>query len=233
MYTQRKSVEVPQVTGSLLLRIIFCCLIVLYYRWYLDLEGNPSCCEELLSGSLHRLVHSVKSRLCTVTVSITSAAMATGNDGDGRPKSDRSGVRFSNLLQTSWNAPDSFVTLSSAEVVALDTSVVPDMLGLRTCYPNAEPSRVLPRRAPNSVRALIPDDRAKRRGFHDVTLVDDQRDRSASLKRENLRRQWPTSLLTGMTRRQTDLEALRRECKAKFRSSQAGSLYTMWAQHYA
>ena len=38
----------------------------------------------------------------------------------------------------------------------------------------------------------------------------------------DLRRQWPTSLLTGMTRRQTDLETLRRECKARFRSVQAG-----------
>ena len=37
-----------------------------------------------------------------------------------------------------------------------------------------------------------------------------------------LRRQWPTSLLTGMTRRQTDLELLRRECKNRFRDSQAG-----------
>ena len=75
-------------------------------------------------------------------------AMATGNDGDGRPRSDRSGVRFSNELQTSWNLPESFVTLSSPEVVVLDTSVVPDVLGLRAHYPNAEPYRVLPVRAP-------------------------------------------------------------------------------------
>ena len=38
----------------------------------------------------------------------------------------------------------------------------------------------------------------------------------------NLRRQWPTSLMSGMTRRKTDLELLSRECKSRFRGSQTG-----------
>ena len=38
----------------------------------------------------------------------------------------------------------------------------------------------------------------------------------------NLRRQWPASLLTGMSRQQTNLESQRRECKNRFRNSQAG-----------
>ena len=38
----------------------------------------------------------------------------------------------------------------------------------------------------------------------------------------NLRRQWPQSLLTGMTQRQTDLELMRRKCKLQFSNLQAG-----------
>ena len=105
------------------------------------------------------------------------------------------------------------MTLSSPEVVVLDTSVVPDVLGFSTHYPNAELPWVLPRKAPNSVCVLIPDDRATRQGLHDVTLVDmtDKTAPPVSMgEMGNLWRQWPTSLLTGMTRRQTDLEALRR-----------------------
>ena len=63
------------------------------------------------------------------------------------------------------------MTLSSPEVVELDISVVPDVLGLRTCDSNAEVVRVLPGRARYSVCVLIPDDRVVSPGFHDVKLV--------------------------------------------------------------
>ena len=49
----------------------------------------------------------------------------------GWPIGDRSGVRFRNVLQTTWNAPESFVMLTSLEVVMLDTSVIQDVMGLR------------------------------------------------------------------------------------------------------
>ena len=139
------------------------------------------------------------------------------------------------FAMSSWNSPESFVTLDSPEV---DTSVVPDVLGLRACYPDAKPTRVLPGRALNSVRLLVPDARATSWGFHDVTLVDMTRETGPTVsmgKMSNLQRQWPRSLLTGMTRRQTDLHALRRECKRWFRNSQAGSctycgsnIFTTW-----
>ena len=64
------------------------------------------------------------------------------------------------------------MTLVSPGVVDLDTSVVPDVLDLRAHYENAEATKVLPGRAQNSVRVLVPDTRAMPRGFHDVTLVD-------------------------------------------------------------
>ena len=50
------------------------------------------------------------------------------------------------------------------------------------------------------------------RGFHDITLVDmtGMSGPTVSMgEMRNLQRQWPTSLLTGMTRRQTDLELMR------------------------
>ena len=113
---------------------------------------------------------------------------------------------------------ESYVTLDSPGTVELDTSVVPDVLGLRVHYQNTEPTRVLPGRAQNSVCVLVPDDRATARGFHDVTLVDMTSETGPTVSIEVM----STSLLTGMTRRQTDLELLRRECKNQFRDSQAG-----------
>ena len=120
----------------------------------------------------------------------------------------------------------SYVNLESPGVVELDTSVVPDVLGLRALYENAEPTRVLPVRAQNSVRVLVPEARAMPMGFHDVTLVDLTGVSGLPVsmgEMGDLRRQWPTSLLTGMTRRQTDLELMRRECKRWFRNSPSGS----------
>ena len=222
VYTPQGSVEILQVTVSLLLQIILCCLIVVYVRLCLSFEGKQTCCEKSLPGSLRRLVYFVGSRRCTVTVYISNGAMASGKGRGGRPRVDRSGVIFRYELQTSWNAPVSFVTLDSPEVVALDTSVVPDVLGLRARYPDAKSTRVLPGRAQNSVRMLVLDARATPRGFHDVTLVDMTGETGPTVsmgEMSKLRRQWPTSLLTGMTRRETDLETLRRECKSRFRNS--------------
>ena len=64
------------------------------------------------------------------------------------------------------------MTLDSPGVVVWDTSVVPNVLGLRAHYTEVEPTRVLPGMAQNSVRVLIPDASATPRGFHDVTIVD-------------------------------------------------------------
>ena len=156
---------------------------------------------------------------------ITSAAMMSGDAGDSRPRGDRSGVSFHCELHTSWNAPESYVNLESSGLVELDTSVVPDVLGLRALYEDAKPTRVLPGRAQNSVRVLIPDARAKPCGFHDMMLVD-MPDVSgpavSTADMSHLRQQWHTSLVKGMTRWQTDLKLLRRECKRRFRNMQAG-----------
>ena len=47
--------------------------------------------------------------------------------------------------------------LDSPGVVVVDTSRVPDILGLRTHNTDAEPVRVLPGRALDCVQVLIPD----------------------------------------------------------------------------
>ena len=51
--------------------------------------------------------------------------------GDDQPAGDRSGVTFQCGIRTSWNPPKTYVDLTSPDVVVLDTTVVPDVLGLR------------------------------------------------------------------------------------------------------
>ena len=66
-------------------------------------------------------------------------------------------------------------------------------------------------RAPESVRVLIPDDKEPDSGFHDVTLVD-MPDADAHVvpvaDLNILRRQWPLSVVPGMSQKQTDYESL-------------------------
>ena len=129
--------------------------------------------------------------------------MTSGDSGVSPPSVVRLGVTFRSKLQTAWNAPESFVTLDSPGVVELDTSVVSDVLGLRVRYQNAGPTRGLNVRAQNSIRVLAPDARAVPLGFHDVTPVDMAGETGPEVLMEdmcNLRRQWPTSLLAGMSR---------------------------------
>ena len=98
--------------------------------------------------------------------------MASGDNRSSRPEDDCSGVNFHNKLRVSWNAPISFVDLDSPGVVALNTSVVPDVAGLNAFYADAEPVWVLPSMAENIIRVLVPDDRAEPQVFHDILLED-------------------------------------------------------------
>ena len=126
VYTQQGSVEVLQVTGSLLLLILVCCCVVLCLPLYCEfLRGT-----ELLPEPLLQLVCLVGDYRRTVTVYHISGAMASG---DSRPKTDQSVISFRNQLQVSWNAPELIVTLDSLGVVVLDTSAVPDVIGYE-CY---------------------------------------------------------------------------------------------------
>ena len=59
------------------------------------------------------------------------------------------------FVGSSWT--ELMVTLDTAGVVVLDTSHVPDVLGFTTRNADTELVGVLPGRARDSVRALIPD----------------------------------------------------------------------------
>ena len=64
-------------------------------------------------------------------------------------------------------------------------------------------------------------------GFHDVTLVDQTSESGPIVSMEDmciLRRKWSTtcSLLSGMSRRQTELETMRRDSKVTFHNKPAG-----------
>ena len=107
-----------------------------------------------------------------VTEYIACGMMASGDARGSRPEDDRSGVHFRNELQILWNAPMSFLDLELPCVVKLDTSVVSDVLVLKAFYNDTEPVRVLPGRAENVVRVLVPDARAEPRGFQDNSQED-------------------------------------------------------------
>ena len=115
-------------------------------------------------------------------------------------------------------------------MVVLDTSAVPDVVDLRAQIDNAEPARVLPGRAQNSVQVLIPDNRAAPWGFHDVTIVDMATEARPPVSKEELstlRQQWLVSLVSGM---------LKRQCGTIARPDFAGLplvLYLLWTEHCA
>ena len=117
------------------------------------------------------------------------------------------------------------MTLDSPGVFMLDTACVPDDLRLRIRYPDAAPVKVLKGRAKESVRVLIPDTNGTDCGFHHVMLID-MADADGPVVPVGdlclLRRRWPLSVVSGMSRKQTDLELIRHECKWRFRGSRTG-----------
>ena len=115
-------------------------------------------------------------------------------------------------VQIPWNAPEAVVILDSPGLFVLDTTYVPDVSGLRTQYPDAEPVKVIQVRAQECVCVLIPDAKVTDRGFHDVTLADMAR----------MRRQWHTSVVSGMSQKQLDLEVMRHNCKWRFYGARTG-----------
>ena len=133
VYTQETSIVSSLAIGSLLL--VCFVLVALCSRRRRNSERKLLSFISALSG-LSRPVCCMDSELYTVSVYIT---MAEG----GQPSGDRSGIRFSDVLATTWNAPKSFVMLKSPVVVTLDTSGIKDVLGFRARKAKAEAARVL------------------------------------------------------------------------------------------
>ena len=145
-----------------MLRILVCCPTVP------KLSPVSLCRPDHSAGDQQRC----SGRVCTVQVHITCSTMASGDDRSSRSKDDHSGVNFHNKLRVSWNAPTFFIDLDSPGIVARDTSVISDVLGLKAFYADAEPLRVLPGMAENIIRVFIPDNLAEPRGFQDILLED-------------------------------------------------------------
>ena len=126
-----------------LLLVLVCCCIVLCCHSSCDCLPVPRVYLE----SLIQFVCGVTDNRRTVSTVCIVGAMASG---DSWYEADRSGVNFWVRIQV-----PSLVTLDSPGVVVLDTSYVADFLGLRTRDADAE--LVLPGRAQDSVRVLIPE----------------------------------------------------------------------------
>ena len=164
------------------------------------------------------------SRFCTVAVYISCGTMASGASLSGRPKSDRSGVTFLNELRQSWNEPKTFVDLHLPGVVVLDTTVVPDVLGLNAFRGDDELVQVLPGASPDTIWILVPDERVEPRGFHDI-LLEDMKAMSvrpaAAVDMTEMKQLWPQSILSDMSKRHVELTW--RDCKRRFSGLRSGS----------
>ena len=111
------------------------------------------------------------------------------------------------------------IGLSSLGVVDLDTSIVPDVFGLRA-FDSGEPiSLMLPGQFPNELRVLMPDAGAAPVAFHDIIITDlgatpEWRTRRIVTGEVTLlRRCWPKIVFTTMHRRQIEMENICRSCK--------------------
>ena len=130
---------------------------------------------------------------------------------------------FSVRCGPSWDPPKTYVDLTSPGVVVLDTTVVPDVIGLHAIDDQAALVCVLPSDFPNIFRVLVPDDRAEPRGLHDLMLEDSSSTEACHVRLASaadlmkLKQRWPSSLLTGMTKCQVDPPA-HRDCKHEFGS---------------
>ena len=86
-------------------------------------------------------------------------------------------------------------------------------------------TKVMPGRHHGSVRVLVPDEKAKDRGFHDVTLIDMANADGPYVPVSNLsllHRQWPVSVVNGMAQKQLELEQLRHACKKRYCGAHTG-----------
>ena len=128
MYTWRESAGVLHVTGSLLHTVLACRLA--------ELSGCSSPNYLLVPQSTmthcHCLRHVLDSNCQTLSQDRCLDTMATGTS---LPGVYRTGNDFQVNVQIPWNAPEAYVTLYSPGLSMLNTSLIPDVLRLRTRYP--------------------------------------------------------------------------------------------------
>ena len=116
---------------------------------------------------------------------------------------DRSGVTFRAELCTPWDAPEPVIDIDSADLVSLGS--FPDKVGLFGRRKDAAISRILAGRDSRSVRFVVPDGRVVDRDYHDVTVVEDEREPMVVLKdMTRLRELWPVEVFDHMKWYQQD-----------------------------
>ena len=117
---------------------------------------------------------------------------------------------------------DKIVDLTTLGVVDLDTSMMPDVFGLRA-FDSQEPVvRVMPRDFRNLVRVLVPDAIAAPMGFHDIIIEDLSGTPDYHARRivhddvSSLWRRWLSTVFVAMLKSQADMESLCRDCKHRY-----------------
>ena len=100
------------------------------------------------ADSLLRLRHVLDSNCRTVSQYRSLDTKATGSSPLG---ADRKEIDFQVDVNIPWNAPEAFVMLDRPGLFVLDTGHIPDVLGLRTRYPDAAPVKAMQGRAPESL----------------------------------------------------------------------------------
>ena len=109
--------------------------------------------------------------------------------------------------------------LSSLGVVDLDTSIAPDVFGLRAFDPRKPICRMLPGETPYNLRVLVLDAAASPVNFHDIVLEDllatpEFRARQiVPAEVTSLRRRWPSVEFTTMRKCKNNIKDLRRACR--------------------
>ena len=128
---------------------------------------------------------------------------------------DRSGITFTADLCVPWDAPEAVIEMNSPDLISLET--IPDKVGLFGRRKEAAMSRIMSARDCRGVRFVVPDVRLVDRGFHDVTVIEDDREPTVVLKdMTRLRELWPVEVFEHMRCHQQDLERLRKSAKKDY-----------------
>ena len=121
-------------------------------------------------------------------------------------------IRLSN--NTDYSNP---INLSSLGVVDLDTTIVPDVFGLRAFDSESPITRMFPGQFWNELRLLIPGIASET--FHDIAITDLSAtpewwaSQLVPSDITSLRRRWPRILFRIIHKRQEEMEQLRRSCR--------------------
>ena len=120
----KSSVDILQVTGSLLLQLLLWCMLVVWI-----ISRRHSLTVNMLSIAQSACCVQSSGRLNVGTECSAGNVVESLDTKNSQPRNDCSGVQFHCEIQPMWNA--STVTLKTPGVVVLDSMQVPDVVGLK------------------------------------------------------------------------------------------------------